>query len=274
MGPDVTRAGLDIRGRGTVTGGRLDRALRPPQGGYLKGSGQKELTVLMDRLDSMTDEARARAERAASMMANVERTLASDEAAADRAAAALEASGRDEDRLGLAVAQEKATRARRDAAGYRNTATKARMEYENLAWMRDAVGALVKEVAAAAVTKAPAPLLDAEGFDLRPDPLAARTPAELVAALRRYREWAGTPSFRQMAAMARQMVAHSTLCSALGSDQLPRLDVVVAVIAGCGGGEEEQRRYMTAWRRITLGQVDTESAAAPALRALPAARAG
>jgi hypothetical protein len=35
--------------------------------------------------------------------------------------------------------------------------------------------------------------LDAEGYDLRPDPLAARTPAELIAALRLYRIWAGEP---------------------------------------------------------------------------------
>ena len=43
---------------------------------------------------------------------------------------------------------------------------------------------------------------DADGYDLCPDPLKARTPAELVDALRRYRIWAGEPSFRDMAPTA------------------------------------------------------------------------
>jgi hypothetical protein len=101
---------------------------------------------------------------------------------------------------------------------------------------------------------------DAEGFDLRPDPLAARTPAELMAALRRYREWAGQPSFREVASRCGQRIVASTLCTALKRDDLPPMRVVLAVVAGCGGGEQDQQRYATAWRQIKRG---------PALRVVP-----
>lgn len=36
-------------------------------------------------------------------------------------------------------------------------------------------------------TAATLPLPDADGFDLKPDPIEARTPAELVRAMRQYR---------------------------------------------------------------------------------------
>jgi hypothetical protein len=42
-------------------------------------------------------------------------------------------------------------------------------------------------------------VLDVEGTDLRPDPDAITTVEGLIAAMRRYRIWAGTPSFRVMA---------------------------------------------------------------------------
>jgi hypothetical protein len=92
---------------------------------------------------------------------------------------------------------------------------------------------------------------DLPGCDLRPDPLTAKTPPELVDVLRRYRIWAGEPSFREMAA-AVQGVAASTLCSALGRDALPSFDVVIAVVIGCGGSDEDLQRFATAWRRIRL----------------------
>jgi hypothetical protein len=103
--------------------------------------------------------------------------------------------------------------------------------------------------------RAHAPVLPADtaGHDLKPDPLAARTPAELVDALRSYRVWAGEPSFRDMANQAGQVVAASTLCTALKNDGLPPLKVVVAIVTGCGGSTEDQERFATAWRRLRLG---------------------
>ena len=94
---------------------------------------------------------------------------------------------------------------------------------------------------------------DTAGYDLRPDPLTARTSAELVAMLRKYREWAGSPPFRAMAERTRWEVAHSTMCVTLKSDALPALKVVIAIVAGCGGGDDDQQVFATAWRRISSG---------------------
>lgn len=97
------------------------------------------------------------------------------------------------------------------------------------------------------------PPADAEGFDLRPDPLQARSPTEFTAVLRRYRAWSGDPSFREIAGRAGGRIAASTIWQALqDGDAMPRMEVVVAIVAGCGGSEEDQRRFTTAWRAIRL----------------------
>lgn len=101
----------------------------------------------------------------------------------------------------------------------------------------------------------PEPVLDAEGYDLKPDPLAAKTAVELVTALREYRVWVGSPSFRRMAARAHHMVAYSTMWNALHGDELPKFDVVVAIIQGCGGSRDDLRAFATAHRRINLGKL-------------------
>ena len=120
----------------------------------------------------------------------------------------------------------------------------------------------------------PPAIRDAEGYNLQPDPLAATTPTELVAALREYRAWADSPPYRAIAAQAHQAVAHSTIYTALNNDtELPRLKVVIAIIAGCGGDDAQQRTWATAWRRIALGKLDAPATAAepPTLRVIPPA---
>jgi hypothetical protein len=98
------------------------------------------------------------------------------------------------------------------------------------------------------------PLADAEGHDLRPDPLTASTPAELMQALRQFRVWAGQPGYRVMSRRTGYRAAASTLCTALKSDKMPKLEMVQAIIEGCGGSKDDQRLYSTAWRQITLAQ--------------------
>jgi len=100
------------------------------------------------------------------------------------------------------------------------------------------------------------PVCDAEGYDLKPNPLTAKTPAELVTALREYRTWAGTPPLRDMAAIARPKVAHTTMWSALNGSGLPKFQVVMAIVQGCGGSQEDLRAFATAYRRISLGKFD------------------
>ena len=94
---------------------------------------------------------------------------------------------------------------------------------------------------------------DAAGFDLKPDPLQATTPTEFIEALRQYKFWSGDPSWRRMAKRAGQAVVHSTMYAAMNGDALPKLDVVKAIIIGCGGGEDDLSSFASAWRRIGSG---------------------
>jgi hypothetical protein len=111
---------------------------------------------------------------------------------------------------------------------------------------------------------------DAPGNDLRPDPLEATCAAELVSSLRDYHIWAGEPAIRAMARQCDQMISAATLYRAMNKKALPSFDAVQAFIIGCGGSEEDQQRYATAWRRIRSGRV----ASARPLRAVPSAKTG
>lgn len=99
------------------------------------------------------------------------------------------------------------------------------------------------------------PAQDAPGCDLRPDPGTARTPAEFIEALRRFRTWAGNPSFRDMARACNGRPAASTMCRMLAGGELPtRFEVIEAVIVACGGEEEDRERFATAWRRLMMAR--------------------
>jgi hypothetical protein len=97
---------------------------------------------------------------------------------------------------------------------------------------------------------------DLPGEHLCPDPAAARTPAELMDMLRRYREWAGKRSYRAMEHVLKmrggQRYAASTLHAALKGDAMPALAKVQAIIAACGGSDADQQMFTTAWRRLTI----------------------
>jgi hypothetical protein len=94
---------------------------------------------------------------------------------------------------------------------------------------------------------------DASGFDLKPNPLTATTPAEFIEVLWQYRAWSGNPPWRTMAKRADQTVVHSTMYAAMNGDALPKFDVVKAIIIGCGGGEDDLSSFASAWRRIATG---------------------
>lgn len=100
---------------------------------------------------------------------------------------------------------------------------------------------------------------DVAGFDQKPDPLGATTPAEFVQTLLKYKSWSGDPSWRTMARNANQIVVHSTMHSALKSDSLPKFEVMKAIVIGCGGNDEDLKAFVTAWRRIR-GPARAESA--------------
>lgn len=111
---------------------------------------------------------------------------------------------------------------------------------------------------------------DPPGENLCPNPAAARTPAEFMDTLRRYRKWAGEPSYRVMEHVIKkqcgQHFAASTIHAALKGDELPSLPKVRAIIAACGGSDADQQRFATQWRRLTMPQ--QEDAQPPMPRAL------
>ena len=100
---------------------------------------------------------------------------------------------------------------------------------------------------------------DAAGVDLKPNPLTAGTTAQYLETLRQYRAWSGDPSWRAMAKRAGHAVVHSTMYAAMNGDTLPKLDVVRAIIIGCGGGEDDISVFVTAWRRIATGRIQRPS---------------
>lgn len=93
---------------------------------------------------------------------------------------------------------------------------------------------------------------DAEASDLKPDPAQACTGAEFVAVLWRYRAWSGDPSWRRIAAKSRQRASHSAIYKAMHRQDLPKLDVVEAIIIGCGG-QEDLPAFTDAWHRLNSG---------------------
>jgi hypothetical protein len=103
-----------------------------------------------------------------------------------------------------------------------------------------------------------APIDDTEGYNLRPDPLTAKKAYELMRLLRQFRAWCGQPGYRVMSSRVGKRVSPSTLCTALASDRLPKLDTLQAIIQACSGQEEDVRRWTTAWRQITISESSAE----------------
>jgi hypothetical protein len=95
---------------------------------------------------------------------------------------------------------------------------------------------------------------EAPGFDLKPNPDTATTPAEFIEALWQYKAWSGDPSWRKMAEQAGQAVVHSTMYTAMNGGALPKFEVVRAIIIGCGGGEDDLRAFGAALRRIAAAR--------------------
>ena len=100
----------------------------------------------------------------------------------------------------------------------------------------------------------PPPLDDVDGYDLRPNPLGAKTVPDLMECVRQYYIWAGKRGLRVMARHIDQQLSAQTLSNLLKSDHLPgRLDQMRLLIEACGGNAEDQQRFVTAWRRFTMG---------------------
>jgi hypothetical protein len=91
----------------------------------------------------------------------------------------------------------------------------------------------------------------------RPDPAAARTPAEFVEAMRRLKRWTGF-GFRQLekrATAGGHALPRSTLTVALARDTVPREDLVAAFAHACGCDEDQTAGWVAARRRVAAAGV-------------------
>lgn len=96
---------------------------------------------------------------------------------------------------------------------------------------------------------------DAEGHNLKPDPMSARTLPELKALMRQFWLWAGSPSCRNVARGSDGAFSHGTISKLLNENAdkpALKLDYLRGCIRGCGADEEEERLWTTAWRRIHM----------------------
>ena len=117
------------------------------------------------------------------------------------------------------------------------------------------LAAMENELMARKARQRSAPTFNDSGpIVLKPDPHAARTPADLLECLRAFRVWSGNRSMRHIAEMSGNRISASSVGNILRSTGLPdRLDAIDAVVAGCGGSEEDRAAFATAWRRLCMG---------------------
>lgn len=105
-----------------------------------------------------------------------------------------------------------------------------------------------------AANKPPRLVLDAPGFDLRPDPLQADTPGKFVSALRQYWIWSGKTPYRELARRSGGELAISTISVMLTKETLPSQGRMLAFVSACGATEEDCQRFVTAWRLLSLAR--------------------
>lgn len=105
----------------------------------------------------------------------------------------------------------------------------------------------------------------------RPEPAAARTPAEFVEAMRRLKRWTGF-GFRQLekrATAGGHALPRSTLTVALARDTVPREDLVTAFAHACGCDEDQTAGWVAARRRVAAAGVPEPALPTPVLTQPP-----
>lgn len=173
----------------------------------------------------------------------------------------------------MSTAETARQEAERTAAGLREQVSRLTMALT--AAREDVAAARAREHMLADRLRSRKALPDAGEYQrLRPDPLGAQTAAELIEALRQFRTWAGNPSYRNMALRSGRRAGASTMCTLLSGSDLPaRLEMIDAIVEGCGGTDEDRQKFATAWRKLTMPDAlpsEPPSAAELRLRVLPA----
>lgn len=103
--------------------------------------------------------------------------------------------------------------------------------------------------------EAPEKIEDLVGYAREPDPLTAKSLAELEERLRDLWAWAGYPSSRTLASRSAGAFSHATISKLIyekpGRPAL-KLSYVLGFVRACGGNPDEQKRWATAWRNIAV----------------------
>lgn len=112
---------------------------------------------------------------------------------------------------------------------------------------------------------------DADGINLKPDPLEAGSLAELEDLVRDYRKWAGEPSTRKIAQRSQGIFSHATASKIIyNRPHKPplKMEYLIGIIRGCGGDQAEQQRWVTAWRILSQTHPDIRQRMQAARKAL------
>lgn len=89
------------------------------------------------------------------------------------------------------------------------------------------------------------------GYEQRPNPLNARTPAEFLLTMRRYLVWAGDWSYLELEYLCGGAVKSSTFQQALEGTELPRYVFLMAFVTACAGTDDaERQRWTSAWQHL------------------------
>jgi hypothetical protein len=103
----------------------------------------------------------------------------------------------------------------------------------------------------------PPKFADTGPLDLRPYPHEARTSRELLECLTQFRVWSGNRSLRQIAEQSGDRISASSVRNILSGSALPdRLEVLDAIVLGCGGSEDDRAEFTGAWRRLYMTPPD------------------
>jgi hypothetical protein len=91
---------------------------------------------------------------------------------------------------------------------------------------------------------------DSGPLSLRPNPGAVRTADDFLQCLLAFRMWTGNRSLRQISELSGDRISASGARNILNGGDVPsRLEVVDAIIQGCGGSDEDRAAFAAAWRR-------------------------
>ncbi|NYH52849.1 MULTISPECIES: hypothetical protein [Nocardiopsis] len=102
-----------------------------------------------------------------------------------------------------------------------------------------------------AVVERHLPVRALDGYERRPNPLDAETPAEFLLTMRRYLVWAGDWSYVELEYLCGGAVKRSTFQQVLEGTALPGYVFLMAFVTACAGEDAgERQRWMTAWHRL------------------------